>query len=180
MEESATSHEIYFTKILYLTLAARVCFHQYVSHVYGIYYFYYYYHHCLCCCYCVITVFFISFSVTVSAVKSGQITVWHSDEAKEINALKSGEFLSHMRQDPQSPNMIATGGKENDLQLWDLNKPEEPIFKAKNVCRSYSLSAGECHLCFIYPCHDVFVHFISFFSSSSSFLSFYFFLSLFS
>ncbi|XP_047501601.1 WD repeat-containing protein 74-like [Penaeus chinensis] len=71
--------------------------------------------------------------VTVSAVKSGQITVWHSEEAKEINALKSGEFLSRMRQDPQSPNMIATGGKENDLQLWDLNKPEEPIFKAKNI-----------------------------------------------
>ncbi|XP_042855775.1 WD repeat-containing protein 74-like [Penaeus japonicus] len=71
--------------------------------------------------------------VTISAVKSGQVTVWHGDGAKEINALKSGEFLSRMRQDPQSPNLIATGGKENDLQLWDLNIPDEPIFTAKNI-----------------------------------------------
>ncbi len=31
-------------------------------------------------------------------------------------------------------NMIATGGKENDLKLWDLeNETNNAIFKAKNV-----------------------------------------------
>ncbi|XP_042226551.1 WD repeat-containing protein 74-like [Homarus americanus] len=38
-----------------------------------------------------------------------------------------------MRQNPGTPSLIATGGKENDLQLWDLQHPEEPTFKAKNV-----------------------------------------------
>ena len=30
--------------------------------------------------------------------------------------------------------MMATGGKNNDLKLWDGNRPDSlPIFKAKNV-----------------------------------------------
>ena len=29
--------------------------------------------------------------------------------------------------------LIATGGKENDLKIWDGNKPEKPVFQAKNV-----------------------------------------------
>lgn len=66
-------------------------------------------------------------------MKSGQVTLWHSDGAVEINALGRGEFLTKMRQDPLFPNVIATGGKEADLHLWDLQKPEEAIFKAKNV-----------------------------------------------
>ena len=28
---------------------------------------------------------------------------------------------------------VATGGKENDLKIWDGNKPEKPVFQAKNV-----------------------------------------------
>ena len=28
---------------------------------------------------------------------------------------------------------VATGGKENDLKVWDGNKPEKPVFQAKNV-----------------------------------------------
>ena len=30
-------------------------------------------------------------------------------------------------------NVIATGGKENELHLWDLNVLERPVFQAKNV-----------------------------------------------
>lgn len=70
--------------------------------------------------------------ITITAVRSGQVTLWR-EEPVEINALTSGEFLTCMRQNPASQNMIATGGKENDLQVWDLEHPEEPIFKAKNV-----------------------------------------------
>ena len=33
--------------------------------------------------------------------------------------------------------LIATGGKENDLKLWDSDRPDAlPIFKAKNVIQS--------------------------------------------
>lgn len=66
-------------------------------------------------------------------MKSGQVTLWQSDGAVEINALGRGEFLTRMKQDPASSGVIATGGKEADLHLWDLQKPEEAIFTAKNV-----------------------------------------------
>ena len=38
-----------------------------------------------------------------------------------------------MRVSPFNTNLIATGGKKNDLQIWDLEKPGNPTFKAKNV-----------------------------------------------
>lgn len=28
---------------------------------------------------------------------------------------------------------VATGGKENDLKVWDGNSPAAPIFQAKNA-----------------------------------------------
>jgi len=47
--------------------------------------------------------------------------------------LNAGENLTRMRVSPFNTNLIATGGKKNDLQIWDLEKPENPTFKAKNV-----------------------------------------------
>lgn len=43
--------------------------------------------------------------------------------------------LSSVKLSNCSPSLIATGGKENDLAVWDINKvnAEEPVFKAKNV-----------------------------------------------
>ncbi|XP_032735173.1 WD repeat-containing protein 74 isoform X3 [Lontra canadensis] len=38
-----------------------------------------------------------------------------------------------MRQDPAHPHVVATGGKENALKVWDLQGSEEPVFRAKNV-----------------------------------------------
>ncbi|XP_008051782.1 WD repeat-containing protein 74 [Carlito syrichta] len=38
-----------------------------------------------------------------------------------------------MRQDPTHLHVVATGGKENALKLWDLRGSEEPVFRAKNV-----------------------------------------------
>ena len=70
----------------------------------------------------------------MTALKSGQVTVWDADNPVEINAMKTGETLARMRQSPVSRNVIATGGKENELQLFDLEKPETPFFRAKNVC----------------------------------------------
>merc|ERR1719509_306041 len=60
---------------------------------------------------------------------------WENEEEKLSHAseLKAGRLLTRMRQDKTEKNIIATGGKENDLQVWDLNSPKEPVFRAKNV-----------------------------------------------
>ncbi|KAM7329851.1 hypothetical protein ACRRTK_011464 [Alexandromys fortis] len=38
-----------------------------------------------------------------------------------------------MRQDPAHTHMVATCGKENALKVWDLQRSEQPVFRAKNV-----------------------------------------------
>ena len=40
---------------------------------------------------------------------------------------------SCMQANKTSHLQIATGGKENDLKVWDGSKPEKPVFQAKNV-----------------------------------------------
>ena len=47
--------------------------------------------------------------------------------------INCGKDIYRMRQDSENPYIVATGGKENDLKIWNLNTPDEPIFKAKNV-----------------------------------------------
>lgn len=71
----------------------------------------------------------------VTAVESGVVTLWRFEEADRvtIDGLQGGESLSRLRQNPQSSSILATGGKENDLRVWDLDRPERPIFSAKNV-----------------------------------------------
>lgn len=46
-----------------------------------------------------------------------------------------GTNINCMRQCTKNNNLIATGGKENDLKVWDLeaSKSNEALFKAKNV-----------------------------------------------
>ena len=77
-------------------------------------------------------------SAVITAVESGIVTLWKYEEAERvsIDALTTGERLCRMRQSPASSALLATGGEENDLQLWDLNKPAQPVFKAKNVSSS--------------------------------------------
>ncbi|XP_037071975.1 WD repeat-containing protein 74-like isoform X2 [Pollicipes pollicipes] len=71
----------------------------------------------------------------ITAVESGAVTLWRFEESERvtIDALAIGESLCCMRQNPGQSNVLATGGKENDLQLWDLGRPEQPVFRAKNV-----------------------------------------------
>lgn len=38
-----------------------------------------------------------------------------------------------MQQNPSQRHHVATGGKENPLKVWDLERPDKPIFTAKNV-----------------------------------------------
>ena len=59
------------------------------------------------------------------------------EEEKEKHkvSLKVDRSLVKMRKVPGISNhFIATGGKEHDLQIWDLNQTKSgPIFRAKNV-----------------------------------------------
>ncbi|KAK9766670.1 Ribosome biogenesis protein nsa1 (NOP7-associated protein 1) [Basidiobolus ranarum] len=57
-----------------------------------------------------------------------------------VATLDAGKDICCMRVHPQQSNILATGGKERDLTIWDINQSTgdskakvEPIFKAKNV-----------------------------------------------
>lgn len=69
----------------------------------------------------------------VTAVESGIITVWNEEDEGQKVEIAAGKNLHQMRQNLSVPHLIATGGEENDLKIWDLQKPEQPIFRAKNV-----------------------------------------------
>ncbi|ORX96877.1 WD40 repeat-like protein [Basidiobolus meristosporus CBS 931.73] len=49
-----------------------------------------------------------------------------------VATLDAGKDICSMAVHPQHSNILATGGKERDLNIWDINQAE-PIFKAKNV-----------------------------------------------
>uniref|UniRef100_A0A9L0IQD3 WD repeat-containing protein 74 n=1 Tax=Equus asinus TaxID=9793 RepID=A0A9L0IQD3_EQUAS len=73
----------------------------------------------------------------ITCVDSGILRVWH-DNDKEASSdplleLRVGPGVCRMRQDPAHPHVVATGGKENALKVWDLQGSEEPVFRAKNV-----------------------------------------------
>ncbi len=44
-----------------------------------------------------------------------------------------GDNVSCMAVSPRVQLQVATGGKENDLKVWDGNKLDQPVFQAKNV-----------------------------------------------
>ncbi|XP_035428318.1 WD repeat-containing protein 74 [Cygnus atratus] len=71
-------------------------------------------------------------SALITCVESGLLKVWRDDVAENLE-LQAGAGLCRMRQDPARPHRMGTGGKENALKVWDLHRPEEPVFRAKNV-----------------------------------------------
>ncbi|XP_010631264.1 WD repeat-containing protein 74 isoform X2 [Fukomys damarensis] len=76
-------------------------------------------------------------STFITCVDSGVLRVWRSDDKEApsdpLLELKVGPGVCRMRQNPAQPHVVATGGKENALKVWDLQGSEEPMFKAKNV-----------------------------------------------
>uniref|UniRef100_A0A8C9KPJ3 WD repeat-containing protein 74 n=1 Tax=Panthera tigris altaica TaxID=74533 RepID=A0A8C9KPJ3_PANTA len=73
----------------------------------------------------------------ITCVDSGIVRVWRNND-KEASSdplleLSVGPGVCRMRQDPARPHVVATGGKENALKVWDLQGSEEPVFRAKNV-----------------------------------------------
>lgn len=74
----------------------------------------------------------------VTCSQSGAFRVWRPsreiiDEHIPELELDVGPNIFRMRRNPTSEQIFATGGKENELKLWDLNATEKPVFVAKNV-----------------------------------------------
>uniref|UniRef100_A0A6I8N6L8 WD repeat-containing protein 74 n=1 Tax=Ornithorhynchus anatinus TaxID=9258 RepID=A0A6I8N6L8_ORNAN len=69
----------------------------------------------------------------VTCVESGIIRVWPEDTSEHRAEVQVGPKVCRMRQDPERPHLVATGGKENALKVWDLQGSQEPVFRAKNV-----------------------------------------------
>jgi len=66
-----------------------------------------------------------------TSVSSGAVRLWKErDDYEEINA---GNDLFFMSQNQENKAVFATGGKENELKLWNWENPDTPIFQAKNV-----------------------------------------------
>ena len=60
------------------------------------------------------------------------------ERQKHFDTLAEGRELCRMRQSPAEQSIVATGGKENDLQLWDLHRTDAgPKFRARNVKNNF-------------------------------------------
>ncbi|XP_064621391.1 WD repeat-containing protein 74-like isoform X2 [Lineus longissimus] len=68
----------------------------------------------------------------ISCVESGALRVWDESGAVKTE-IEAGENVCKLVQNRWKPNLVATGGKENDLKVWDLSNPTDVLFKAKNV-----------------------------------------------
>ncbi|XP_072166051.1 WD repeat-containing protein 74-like [Diadema setosum] len=69
----------------------------------------------------------------VSCQESGLVQIWERGSDEATAGFSAGSNLCRMRQHPKHRNQVATGGKENDLKVWNLERPTEPVFRAKNV-----------------------------------------------
>ncbi|XP_074535910.1 WD repeat-containing protein 74 [Halichoeres trimaculatus] len=72
-------------------------------------------------------------SSLITCVECGKVRVWREDSSEPVTELDAGKNVSRMRLSPVHRNKVATGGKENGLKIWDLEKPEKPVFTAKNL-----------------------------------------------
>ncbi|GAB6021817.1 WD repeat-containing protein 74 [Chamberlinius hualienensis] len=71
----------------------------------------------------------------LSCVESGLVKLWNAETAEEMMELNVGPNVYRMKHNSYFSSQIATGGKENELKIWDLENTKQPIFKAKNVKR---------------------------------------------
>ncbi|XP_067943635.1 WD repeat-containing protein 74-like isoform X1 [Watersipora subatra] len=74
----------------------------------------------------------------VTCTNKGKLCIWqdnlNNEAVDEPVIIDCGENISCMREDPANNYCVSTGGKENGLKIFDLNRPEVgAIFKAKNV-----------------------------------------------
>lgn len=67
----------------------------------------------------------------MTAVNSGEVTLWRFDREEEL-LINAGENLNKMCHSRVQQNIIATGGQEHILKLYDLEK-QALIFNEKNL-----------------------------------------------
>ncbi|KAG8564262.1 hypothetical protein GDO81_016396 [Engystomops pustulosus] len=72
----------------------------------------------------------------VTCVESGLLKLWKEGSTENVE-VQVGPKVEKMRLCDTQRHKVATGGKENDLKIWDLQRPEEPIFRAKNVMNDW-------------------------------------------
>lgn len=75
----------------------------------------------------------LSDSALVTCVERGAVRVWREASSEPAAELDAGKNVCRMRQSPVHRHKVATGGKENGLKVWDLQRPERPVFTAKNL-----------------------------------------------
>ncbi|KAI4488316.1 hypothetical protein M0804_005164 [Polistes exclamans] len=67
----------------------------------------------------------------LTAIHSGEIKIWNFNNQDKV-ILNAGDNLHRMRHSNINKNIIATGGKENGLKLFDLEEQKQ-IFHEKNI-----------------------------------------------
>jgi len=75
------------------------------------------------------------FSSHLIGLENGSVLLGSFAEDKTLIELSTGKNLSAIQQCPHNKHVIATGGKENDLKIWNLEGPDTtvPIFCARNI-----------------------------------------------
>ena len=68
---------------------------------------------------------------TVACDTKGVVSVWDGNERKFHKQI--GDEIRTIKQNKYKRNYMASGGKENNLKLFDVEQIEKPVFAAKNV-----------------------------------------------
>ncbi|KAM4628211.1 WD repeat-containing protein 74 [Polymixia lowei] len=69
----------------------------------------------------------------VTCVETGRLRLWKEESDAHVVEIDAGRSVCRMRQDASRRHRVATGGKENGLKIWDLERPDKPVFAAKNL-----------------------------------------------
>lgn len=67
----------------------------------------------------------------VTASSSGVVRLWKEDD--NHTEVQAGKDLFCATPSPTNQQVLATGGKENELKMWNFEEPDKPTFQAKNV-----------------------------------------------
>ncbi|XP_061638256.1 WD repeat-containing protein 74 [Phyllopteryx taeniolatus] len=69
----------------------------------------------------------------VTCAEGGLLRVWRDESGEPSAEIRVGSDVARMRQNPEHRHKVATGGKDNCLKVWDLEKPDQPVFTARNL-----------------------------------------------
>ncbi|XP_054649461.1 WD repeat-containing protein 74 [Dunckerocampus dactyliophorus] len=82
---------------------------------------------------CFVGLAVLSDTSLATCAESGVLRVWKEDSSEPAVQLSAGTNVCRMRQNPTHRHKVATGGKDTCLKIWDLEKPDKPVFTAKNL-----------------------------------------------